>query len=38
MNHSDIGNYGLQSGDNLSKLKQDSVVVQLVRSTKGFFD
>jgi hypothetical protein len=37
MNHADIGNYGFQSGDNLSKLTNDSVILQLVNSTKGFF-
>jgi len=38
INHSDIGNYGLQPGDNPSKLINDSVLVQLVKATKSFFD
>lgn len=37
MNHADIGNYGLQSGDNPSKLINDSVVAILVNSTKSLF-
>lgn len=38
MNHADIGDYGFQSGDKVSKLNDSEVVLQLINSTKGFFE
>ncbi|MGY4385732.1 hypothetical protein ACVWYN_002778 [Pedobacter sp. UYP24] len=38
MNHSDIGNYGFQSGDHPSKLANNVVIDELVNATKGFFE
>lgn len=38
LNHADIGNYGSQSGDKPSKLNKHDVTLQLINSTKGFFN
>lgn len=38
MNHADIGDYGFQPGDKASKLNDNEVAMQLINSTKGFFE